>query len=175
MIWRINGFKINELKMARDEDDVWRLYFGSDAGDVGYFSDDTFSDLGSAYEVKWQTKHRDYGSVSTSKTLGDCTVTLQPGGAYTPTLKFHFDYGARTSANRSLTMKDPGGATWDTAVWDTDVWAQAEATRNEKVYGAGSGSTISMEFSHTGANQPFWVSKVDHQVDIRGEDTGSPA
>jgi len=176
-IWDINGRDINELVMARDSNDDPRLYFGTTVGDVGYFSTDTYSDVstGSAtvgYTVEMQTAHNAYGDTTRKKTLGDVVVTLAPGGTYRPQLRFHFDYGARTSKSKPLTMKDPGGVGLGTFVLGTDVLGSDSAIRDEKVYGAGSGHTIGFSLLHTGANEPFWVSRISHQVSDTGETTG---
>jgi hypothetical protein len=171
-VWRPVGISISELKMARDEDDVWRLYFGTETGDVGYFDNDTFSDLGVAYPVKFQTLHNAYGSTLSAKTLGGLMVTLQPGGDYTPTMKFHFDYGARISASRSLTMTAPTGSLWGVGVWGAATFGSSSVTRDERVYGSGSGRTIGISIEHNTANEPFWVSKIDHEIDVAGGDAG---
>lgn len=164
---------INDMKMMRDEDGVWRLYFGTTDGDVGYFTEDAFHDLGSAgYSMKLVTAHNAYGSTLVTKTLGDVMVTLQPGGAYRPTMRFHFDYGARSSATRQLSMPSPAGGTWGSGVWGTALWGAGAQTRDEKVYGSGSGRTISFEVTHSGTNEPVLVGRIEHQVDMAGEDTG---
>ena len=171
-IWYTNGITISHLLMARDEDEVWRLYFGTDTGDVGYFSNATFSDLGAAYSVKFQTLHNSHGSTLSAKTLGGLMVTLQPGGSYTPTMQFHFDYGARSSAIRSLTMSAPTGSSWGVGEWGDATFGSSSVTRDERVYGAGSGRTISLSIEHSTANEPFWVSRIDHEVDVAGGDAG---
>ncbi len=166
---------INELKMLRDEDNVWRLYFGTHLGEVGYFDDDTFADYGGSYTSRFQTAHDAMGSTVSTKNLGDVMVTIAPGGTYTPIMKFHFDYGRRVSSNRFLTMPPTGGAQWSTAQWGQAAWAEGATTRNEKVYGSGSGRTIGFSVEHAAAGEPFFVSKIDYQVRISGEDTGDTA
>jgi hypothetical protein len=194
-IWKtstqISGIKIgiNELKMAQDEGGTWRLYFGTNGGNVGYFSDDVFSDFGLAYTVQFQTRHEDFGSIQTTKTLGDISMVVGPGGDYTPAMRFHFDHDERVSRVRQITMPEPpAGAIVGTAVvgpidignplYDTlkpveGVVGSDSDYRTEKIYGVGSGRTVGFSFSHWKGNEPFWVSKVDYDVDIAGEDIGS--
>ena len=182
-IWDLNGRNVNELKMLRDQDDEWRLYYGDTAGGVGYFSNSTFSDnndtilaIASApYTVKMQTPHSSYGSILSRKTLGDVMITLQPGGNYKPTMQFHFDYGQKVSNTKQLSMAAASGFVLgtDTLGVGGGVLGAALNTRDEKVYGTGSGRTIGFSVEHTGKNEPFWVGRIDHQVDIAGEDAGS--
>ena len=176
-VWRVAGNSryVNELKMLRDEDDVWRLYFGTDVGDVGYFDDDTFADFGSSYTARFQTAHDAMGSILSNKNLGDISITLQPGGTYQPTMKFHFDYGRKTSTPRLLTMPDPGGALFGTDMFGAGIFGSSAATRDEKVYGSGSGRTVGFSVEHAAGGEPFWVSKIDYQVRVTGEDTGDTA
>jgi hypothetical protein len=173
-IWNIGGSKkINELKMLRDENDVWRMYFGTITGEVGYFDDDTFEDFGTSYISRFQTAHDAMGSTLTSKNLGDINVTLQPGGSYKPTMKFYFDYGRIVSANRYLTMAELAGAEWNVDDWGHGEWAESSTTWSDKVYGAGSGSTIGFSVEHQG--DPFFISTIDYQVRITVETTGDTA
>ena len=186
-IWKIAGddgtnttpptpFLLNDLAMARDANDNWHLYAGTVTGDVLRFSDDTFSDVGEAYPVEFQTKHNDYGVLSRSKQLGDIMVTLQPGGSYEPKMSFIFDYGARQSSERALKMVAPLGFILGTSLLGgPDLLRGSATTRDEKVYGTGKGRTIGFKFSHSGGNEPFWVSKIDHQVNVLGEDVGDTA
>jgi hypothetical protein len=179
-LWRLQGgLVINAMTFARASDDSRRLYFGTTNGDVGYFNAEVFSDFdtaggaAAAYEVEWQTKHRDLGTTLMNKTLGDVMVTLAPGGAYTPTLKFVFDYGAKVSAGRSLTMaRSPGGIV-DEAIVGTSTVGARHVYSDELVYGSGEGRTIAFRFTHSTANQPFRVSKVDFEVAGGGEATGN--
>ena len=172
--WTLGGSKfVNELKMLRDEDNVPRLYFGTTTGEVGYFDDDTFTDLGSSYTSEFQTAHDSWGSTATQKNIGDVTVTLSPGGTYKPTMRLHFDYGRKVSTPRLLTMPSPAGGKFGTAVFGVDVFGSDSAVRDEKVYGSGSGRTVGFSVSHAG--QPFFVSSIDYQGRVVGEDTGDTA
>jgi hypothetical protein len=173
-IWYIGGSKsINELKMLRDENDVWRMHFGTTTGEVGYFNDDTFKDFGVSYVSRFQTAHDAMGSTLTSKNLGDVNVTLQPGGSYKPQINFHFDYGRNVSKNRYLKMAAITGAEWGVDDWSQGVWAEGYATWSDKVYGSGSGSTVGFSIEHQG--DPFFISSIDYQIRITGETTGDTA
>lgn len=177
-IWQLTGttaLRIQDLGMFRDANDDWHLYASTTDGDVVRFDDDVFSDLGEAYAVKMVTKHEDYGSTLREKILGDVMVTLQPGGAYQPSMRFLFDYGANTSAVRSLSMPAASGMIWGVGQWGTGQWGAARITRDAKVYGGGGGRTIAFEISHNSANEPFYVGKIDHEIMIEGESTGAAA
>lgn len=175
-IWKVAGVNLTDLLMARDSSDNWHMYAGTTTGDVIRFSDETFTDLGSAYSVEWQTPHRSYGSLLQRKGLGDCIITIEPGGDYRPSLTFIFDYGKNVALPRPLKMPSIEGiftlGASGSLLGGTDVLGGGTTTSDVKVYGAGSGRTISMKFSHSGSNEPFWVSRLDHEVDLLGESTG---
>lgn len=175
-IWNLNGPSgrkfVQTLTYARDATDNYHLYIGTSTGDVLRFSNTVFSDLDTAYTAKIVSKHRDYGSIIQAKRLGDIMLTLAPGGGYTPTMKFLFDYGRRTSSQRQLRMPVSTGSAFGTGVFGTATFGSASTTSDTKVYGAGSGRTIAFEISHSGKNQPFRIGKIDHQVMLMGEDTG---
>jgi len=172
-IWYIGGSKsINELKYLRDEDNVWRMYYGTTTGEVGYFDDNTFADFGSSYQSKFQTAHDASGGASFNKNLGDVTVTIGPSGTYTPTMKFHFDYGRKISEKRLIEMPPSSGAVWGTAQWDSGEWGADVDLWDQKIYGSGSGSTVGFSVEHSTAGQPFFVSSIDFQLRIVGEDSG---
>jgi len=172
-LWYLGGAKyINELKMMRDEDDVWRMYFGTTTGEVGYFDDDTFSDFGSSYTSRFRTADDAMGSAATRKNLGDVTVTVQPAGTYEPRMNFYFDYGRTISLSRAVALPESVGAQWNVDMWNVGVWGTESTARSTKLYGAGSGNTIGFGMQHATANEPFFVSAIDYQVRITGEDTG---
>jgi hypothetical protein len=181
-IWKLSGgIRVNDMKFIRDSSNDWKLAIGTSKGDVCYLDTSTFNDVqvdGStttAYEAKIQTAHNDYGSTLDTKRLGDIMITLAPGGSYNPTFKTHFDYGVRSSMNVSIDMSLPSEATWGTATWGTDLWGTGIGTRDEKIYGIGSGRTMGFEIKHEAADEPWRISKIDHQVMIDGEDTGDVA
>ena len=172
-IWYISGSKnINELKYLRDEDNVWRMYYGTTTGEVGYFDDDTFADLGSPYQVKFQTSHDAAGGTSSNKNLGDVTVTIGPSGTYQPTMKFHFDYGRKISTKRLVEMPSASGDVWGTGEWGSAEWGTTVDLWDKKIYGSGSGSTVGFSVEHAAADEPFFVSSIDYQLRLVGEDTG---
>lgn len=185
-LWSLSGgLNINAMYFGRSDDDDRRLYFGTTEGDVGYFDGEVFSDFtsaggaASAYKAEIQTKHNDLGTTLERKTLGDGMITLQPGGTHKPSMTFIFDYGARRSSDRNLTMASVSGDTWagdgpvGTLVWGTGKWAPSTATRDEKFYGAGQFRTVAFNVSHSTANQPFRVGKIDYQAAGVGEATGN--
>ena len=102
-------------------------------------------------------------------------ITLQPGGAYTPNMRFHFDYGVRQSVDIPLTMTREPGAVFGTAVFGADKFGQSEVTRDEKVTGRGSGRTIGLSVEHSAGGEPFRVAQISYQADVNGEDTGDVA
>lgn len=174
-IWKLNGVNINELLMARDSSGDWHLYGGTTDGKVIQFADTPASDLGSGFQVVFQTNYEDFGTLLNQKQLGDASITLQPGGNYKPSLKVFFDVGERASDSLPLPMPlDSSGGTWGTFVWGTGTWGSSETqTRIAKPYVVGSGSTISYEFSHNVAAEPFRVGRIDQQVEAIGETAGS--
>lgn len=182
--WQISGgMKINEMFFARDgtSNNDWHLYFFSTDGRVGRFSSDVFSDIdgaGSAYPYRFaiQTNHEAEGDILHRKGLGDVMITLQPGGDYMPAYRTIFDYGARSSGVQNLDMASAASAKWGVGppatVWGGFEWGSAKAVHDEKVYGTGSGRTISHEISHAGENQPVRISRIDQNIRLSGEDAG---
>lgn len=181
--WRLvgtpSGFSekltINDLIFARDSTGDYHLYAGTNTGDVIRFSEETFSDLDTAYPVELQTKHRDYGSTGVDKKSGDYYVTLSPGGNYEIQSKVVFDFGARSTKQRPVDMNVSLGAVVGTGVVGVSQIGQSDRTFIKKVYGAGSGATVAYNVSHSGNNQPFRVSKIDHDILVVGEEQGEAA
>jgi len=178
-IWKIAGDVsggvtryINELKYLRDENNVWRLYFGTTLGEVGYFADDTFTDFGDTYIASFQTAHNAHGSSTTNKNLGDVVITIEPSGTYRPTMKFYFDYGRKVSTDRRLELSPSVGASWGSGQWGIGEWASETTIWDYKVYGAGSGNTVGFGVTHSTGGEPFWISAIDYQVRITGEYEG---
>lgn len=175
-IWNLVGVNLNDLIMARDETSKWYLYGGTTTGDVVRFDENVFTDLDSAYPVTFQTKHQAYDSTLRRKRLGDVMVTLAPGGDYTPKMQVIFDYGARVSQEHALKMQRPTGFLLGTSVLGgSDLLGGGPTIRDARVYAAGAGRTIGFKFSHTGGAEPFWVSRIDHQVSATGEARGDTA
>jgi hypothetical protein len=178
-VWKLSGgIRVVDMKYIRDSNDDWKLALGTTLGDVLYLDTTVFNDVSvdgsttSAYAATARTADNDYGSTLDTKGLGDIMVTLQPGGAYTPTFRAYFDYGSRKTGDRSLDMSIMAGATFGSGVFGTSVFATETSTRDEKVYGTGSGRTIGFEITHSASDEPWRVSKIDHQVMIQGESTG---
>jgi len=178
-VWKMaGGIRIQDMKFMRDSSDNWKLVIATHLGDILYLSTSTFSDIsvdGSTsgiYVAELRTSHNDYGSTLVTKRLGDVMITMRPGGSYKPQFRAIFDYGARQSATHPLNMQPLGGSKWDAAVWGSGVWSETSHVRDEKVYASGSGRTIGFEISHPGEDEPWQISKIDHQVMGIGEDTG---
>jgi hypothetical protein len=181
-VWKTRGgIRIQDMKFLRDSSGDWKVVIATHLGDVLYLSSDTFSDIsvdGSTsgiYETEIQTAHNDYGSTLTTKRIGDVMVALRPGGDHEPQFKTVFDYGARTSGTRGISMAVPTASTWGSAVWGTAAWGESTSIRSEKVYAAGAGRTIGFNIYHSGDDEPWRVSKIDHQVKLLGEDIGDVA
>lgn len=166
---------LNDLLFARDASGNYHMYAGTNTGDVIRFSEEVFSDLDTAYPVEIQTKHRDYGFTGAEKKAGDYYITLAPGGSYSIQSKIVFDFGASATQPRSVNMDVSLGAKVGTAIVGIDVVGSDEQTFARKVYGAGSAGTLAYNVSHSGKNEPFRVSKIDHEVAVVGEDEGAQA
>ncbi len=193
-LWTLEGagasspvvpLRINEMVFARGETrDERRLYFGTTVGDVGYITTDVFSDFAQdgaaaeAYSVQFRTKDRsDFASTGVqdvshgmldAKTLGDVMVSLRPGGGHNPSIRFVFDYGNTISDPRTMTMPT-SGAVFGTDVFGTGIFGTSSETRNSKVYGTGNGQTVGFRFTHSTANEPFLVNRVDYEIEVSGE------
>ena len=59
-----------------------------------------------------------------------------------------------------------------TALGEDFVLGGSNIVGDTKVYGAGSGRTISFEITHSGADQPWRVGRIDPQIQVNGEDSG---
>ena len=183
-IWKMTGgIRVQDMQFLRDGTtaDGWHLMIATHLGDILYLSTDTYTDIQvdgatvNTYVAELQTAHNDYGSTLVTKRMGDVMITLQPGGNYQPSFKTVFDYGARQSTPKNLNMQPLRGDEWGGFVWGAGYWSSASHTRDEKVYACGSGRTIGFNISHQGENQPWQISKIDHQVMLLGEDTGDVA
>lgn len=173
-VWQLaGGFNANVMTVARDSSDGKQyLYIGSTDGSVLRFNRTLAADVGSGYQAKFVTKHNDYDSPGVTKGIGDVWIGLQPGGEYTPGLRFIFDYGRKSSELRYLEMGD-ANPQWDEVRWDETSWGNDTTTSRDKVYGTGQGDTIALEFSHAVAGEPFRVTTVMTQIKGAGETQGT--
>lgn len=183
-VWHMSGgIRIQDMQFLRDgtTGNNWKMMIATTKGDILYLSTDTFNDIqvdgttDTTYTAEIQTAHNDYGSTLVTKRIGDVMVSIRPGGSYTPQFQVIFDYGARVSSTKSINMQSLGGAKWDSATWGGSVWSEGSHTRDDKIYAAGHGRTIGFRIFHPGDNEPWRVSKLDHQIMPLGEDTGDVA
>jgi len=185
MIWTLAlgaGIVIQKIKFARDSTGAFRWYFATRAGDVLTLSDTIFADFNAtagagtlAYETALQTNHDAFGSIGRRKTMGDLMLTLSPGGEYQPTYQTIFDYGRQGSARALRMAPAPADLLGTTFVLGTSVLGGGPTIRDEKVYGTGSGRTVSHRISHNGANQPWFLHRLDVDLALSGEDQGDAA
>lgn len=173
-VWQLaGGYNANYMTVARDASDGKRyLYIGDTAGNVLRFSKNVFSDLGTAYTAKFVTKHNDYDVPGTTKGIGDVWIGMQPGGDYTPSMRFIFDYGRGNSGVRPLDMGD-ANPHWDAVRWNEASWGNDTVTSRAKVFGTGRGDTIAFEFSHAVASEPYRVTMLAAQIRGAGETQGT--
>lgn len=174
--WRISGTTANARSLtaatiARDDSGDDYIYAGTAAGDVCRLNDAISNDLGTAYSVRFRTKDNEYGDSSNEKGLGDIYTVIQPSGTYTPTLKPVFNFGRKVNSGYPLMLPVPGAAL-GSFVLGQDVLSSENPTGIAKVYGGGIGQTIGFEFSHGGANEPFYVGSITPEIQRFGEEAG---
>jgi hypothetical protein len=183
-VWKMaGGIRIQDMQFLRDGTTAngWKLMIATADGDILYLSTDTYNDIqvdGASsviYPAELQTANNDYGTTLITKRLGDVMIPIRPGGDYTPQFQAVFDYGAKVSGTKKIEMRSLGGALWGSVAWGAALWSAAAHTRAAKIYGTGSGRTIGFRIYHSGNNEPWRVSKLDHQVMLLGEDTGDVA
>ncbi len=171
-IWRLgstgNDALVSAMWTGTDLNGQIRIHAGTKGGNVCHVDDDVHADLGAAYRVHMRTKHYDYGEQAYEKSNGDIWINLQPGGNYTPTFRQVFDYGSRQASARQLAMAIDSGV-WGSITWDAFEWATDIASVLTKVYGVGAGQTIAYEFTHSAANEPFYIANIAPEVSILGE------
>ena len=170
-VWQLAGISVASITVARDTNGTNRVYFGTYNGNVLRFTRVTYDDLGTAYAARFVLKHRDYGRGDRLKGYGDIYTSLRPGGSYKPQLSLLYDRGIRRSTPYDLDMPIVTSL-WDSSVWDGATWSESNQIVTPKQYGEGYGYTLSMEFSHSGANQPFFLTRVVWEAGIAGESGG---
>jgi len=171
-IWRITSRNANTLFTARDQGTGQKFVYGGDyEGNVFRFNPLTHDDLGAAYTVQWRTKHEDHGSPGLLKAMGDIWLDVAPSGTYMPQLRIIFNYGNAQSAGEPITLR-AGVGTWDVSAWDNFAWDSLDPITQFKIYGTGTGYTTALEFSHSGTNEPFFVTKAAYQTRELGESAG---
>ena len=173
-IWRLSTITANVVEHSQDASGNRHLYVGTNTGDVVRFTRDLHTDLGVSYTYRWRTKDEDFGRPDLRKGLGDVYVDVGPNGTYTPLVRFRYDYGSRSSAAKQLVLPN-AGSNWGTMNWDQDNWASADAIRQNKFYGIGSGFTLSFEFQHSNLDEPLFVYKLAYNYRLIGESSGGEA
>lgn len=166
--WRLSGQTIASMTLARDTSGNERIYFGTNDGSVARFSRASYSDLGAAYGVRFTTKDDDFGKTDVVKGFGDIYTAMRPGGQYKPQMTLYYDRGSRRSEPYDIEMPISVSA-WNSAVWGSGVWSEANQIITDKHYGDGLGYTLSLDFQHSGLNEPFFVTKLSYQVSLEGE------
>jgi len=165
--WYLSGVTPNVLRAARDPDGVPTIYAGCTAGDVGQFNRTAYSDLGSAYSVRFRTRDEDFGAPSIEKSVGDTFLTISGSGNYSPTHTYVLDDGIKTGKSTGIRVQT-GGAVYGTGVYGTAVYGAAESLIRDRVRGVGSGYTISQQFSHAGLGEPFFIGQISQDVAMQG-------
>ncbi len=171
-VWHIGGgLAANVLAGGRGDDEVAYIYCGDNAGRVGRSDRDNFQDFGNGYPVSMSLHHDDFGLPGQSKTMGDMYVTIAPGGAYKPAFEYTYDFGTKGGVTGSISMTS-AAENWGTMVWGVGKWGSANQVTVAKLYGLGSGETVSRSFSHGGSGEAFWISHIAQQVAVSGESSG---
>lgn len=169
--WILSGIVISSIASVRDTSGNRKIYFGTSDGYVMRFTRSSYADRGSAYAVRWITKHNAYGRGDRQKCFGDIYPSARPGGDYKPSLTLFYDRGLRISDVYDIDMPT-SPALWDSTTWDTGVWSEDDELSTEKQFGLGCGYTLAMGFSHSGGEEPFFITKVDYEVCLEGESGG---
>lgn len=165
--WYLSGVAPNVIQAARDPNGLPTIYVGTTAGKVANLSRTAYSDLSTAYPVRFRTKDEDYGVPATEKSIGDAFVMTLGGGTHRPTHTFILDNGTKTGKSTSIQVA-ASGSLYGTGVYGTAVYGDNQSFRMDRIPGVGSGNTISQQFSHTGANQPFFIGQITQDVAAQG-------
>ena len=165
--WYLNGVVPNILKAARDPNGLPTIYVGSTLGKVANLSRVAYSDLSTAYPVRFRTKDEDFGAPATEKSIGDAFVMILGGGTHRPTHTFVLDNGTKTGKATPIRVAG-SGSVYGTGVYGTAVYGASESFLMDRVPGVGSSHTISHQFSHGNANQPFFIGQITQDVAGQG-------
>ena len=165
--------RITDLKFIQDENDKFHLYVFTTDGDVLRMTEETLSDLASnSYDVRMRTKHEPHGSILTAKQVGDVMTTLAPGGDYAISYRTVFDYGRSVSRSRNVNQVANPGFILGTGMLGVDALGTNFSLADRKIYATGRGSTVAHEFSHGGLNEPFYIGRIDYELDAADESIG---
>lgn len=148
---------------------VEHVYIGTTDGKVARFQRTTYDDLGTAYSWRFRTKDDDHGAPRQDKGVGDMLATLRfTSQGSTALYQTVFNRGTRVSATKTLTLTGTQ-ALWDSSTWDSALWGASIQEVEKKIYGVGSGRTISHRWSGSVRNAPFFLVELGYQVDLRDE------
>lgn len=165
--WYLTGVSPNVIRAARDPDGVPTIYVGGTAGKVAKFQRTSYSDLGSAYSVRFRTKDEDFGGPSVEKSIGDTFMFVAGSGNFSPTHTYVLDDGTRTGKSTGIRVQT-AGSVYGTGIYGTATYGSSSSSLRDRVRGVGSGFTISQQFSHAGGNEPFFVGQLSQDVAMQG-------
>jgi hypothetical protein len=168
----IPGKKISYLAPGRSSDGQTQLYWGDYDGNVGVFTTDTYSDLGTAYTARARTKFTDFNAATATKTLGDIYLDVWiPTSSATYPISFQplFDFGRQPGEAFSIELESGGQFVLDVSRLDVDSLGDEESIFHTKLYAGGDCYTCAFEVRHSGANEPFYVHRIAGEVTVHGE------
>jgi hypothetical protein len=164
--------RVNHIDYMRNASNEWKLYLFTDHGYVLQFDEDVYQDLGSyGYSCVLRTKDFDFGNPNMDKRVGDCIVSVAPGGNHNVTFKTHFDLGRKTSLSILRQKASDGGVVGTGTVGSAKV-GSGFAIGEDKVYQVGKGRTVGWEISHATALEPFLIGAITTEVSGAGESKG---
>lgn len=178
--WTLSGVNASVITVARDPStDTPRIYVGGQAGEVAAFNRGTYSDLGSAYGTLFRTKDEDYGAPTVEKAIGDTNVMARGTGNYSPSMAYLVDDSRKTISSEPIDLTLDGFVLDNTAgnLSGASTMDNAEGTLvgagilgsdsnviRERIVGCGTGYTVALQFSHSAANEPFFIGQVTQEI-----------
>lgn len=157
------GVTANVVNACRGDDGKPYIYVGDTTGRIFRFGRSSYADNSTAIPVEFTTKNDDFGIPHSQKTVGDTFVGLQGLGAYNIRHQYILDDGQR--GGKSTSIRCPAaGSTWGTMAWGTDAWGGSGATNRHRISGVGTSVTLAHKFSHSGLEEPFWVTSLSQDV-----------
>jgi hypothetical protein len=165
--WDFSGINPNFITVSRGTDDVPYVYVGDLSGRVMRFGRNVYSDMDAGIASDFITKNDDYDMPYKQKTIGDTFVALQGNGSYNISHQLLLDDGQRLGQT-TLVASPGGGALWGGFNWGEAEWGSNEATIRHRVSSVGTSPTVAHRFSHSTANQPFWICSLTQEVFVSG-------
>ncbi len=166
------GSPVSYLAPGRDVAGNPQLYWGDYDGNVGVFSTTTYSDLGSAYSVRFRTKFTDFNAAVASKTLGDIYLDIgvpSAESAYTVNFQPVFDFGRSPGESFPIPLTPGGQFTLDVSILDEDSLGESETIFHTKLFAGGRFYTCAFEVSNSSLNRPFYIHRIAGEVAVDGE------